>query len=90
LSILEIVQLRSTAQPAETLSERIESSIEGADLESSSVAIYRRNGLETDLAIHIHRNDETGSGGPSDLGLRLAFELRDYGRVDHTLWENLK
>jgi len=52
------------------------------------VYMYRREGLETDLAIHIHRADTAG-GEHSDLGLRLAAALREHGAVKHTVWKRL-
>ncbi|MDJ0764063.1 MAG: hypothetical protein QNJ97_13865 [Myxococcota bacterium] len=90
MKVLEIIQLRSAANAIEILSERIDASIQTAGETSMVLALYRRNELATDLAIHIHRSADQGSDGPSELGLRLASELKAYGLVDHTLWEELK
>ena len=54
------------------------------------VAVYRRNGLETDLAVHIHSHGEPDAAGQSDLGLRLASALRVHGLVEHTVWEEIE
>ena len=89
MKILEIIQLRSAAGSLEALCGQIDASIQVAAETSAVVAFYRRNGLETDLAIHIHSNATPGTAGPSELGLRLASELKAYGLVDHSLWEGL-
>ena len=90
VKILEIIQLRSAAGPLEAMCKQIGTSIHATDETSGVVAIYRRSGLETDLAIHIHRSATLGTVGPSDLGLRLASELESHGLVDHTVWEELR
>lgn len=89
MKVLEINQLRSAALPIEILSEQLDLSLQAAGESSTLVTLYRRNGLETDLAIHIHRSATPGVVGPSELGLRLVSELEAYGLVDHTLWEGL-
>lgn len=88
---LEIVHLRSSAEPLESLSRRIKESIgrEARDQEAV-ITIYRRCGLDTDLAVHILHHRVSDRRGPSDLALRLASALRAYGLVEHTLWEELE
>ena len=87
MKILEIIMLRSAAYTIDSLSAQIDESIKMAKGDPAVIGIFRRTGLETDLAIHIHRNEPKGDNGPSELGLRLASELRACGMVDHTLWE---
>ena len=55
MNILEIIQLRSTVYPPDTLSEHIKRSVRPAHKGSEHVTIYRRDVLGTDLAIHIYR-----------------------------------
>jgi hypothetical protein len=86
MKILEIIQLRSAAHPLEELSKQIDDSLRETSPASAIVAIYRRAGLETDLAVHIHRSATPETGGPSELGLQLASELKAYGLVEHTVW----
>ena len=52
---LEIIQLRSSATPLERLNEQIKKSIGSINEQAEVVTIYRRGGLETDLAVHIER-----------------------------------
>ena len=84
---LEIIHLRSSGQPIEVLTELIKRSIAPGGEKASTLKLYRCQGLATDLAVHILRSDVAGKRGPSDLALRLASELRAYGLVEHTIWE---
>ena len=86
---LEIVHLRSSGEPIESLTDRIRRSIEEGSEDASALTLYRRHGLETDLAVHVRRHGRAAGEGPSDLALRLASELRAYGLVEHTVWEEL-
>ena len=86
---LEIIHLRSSGDPIESLAELISASIREGGEEASTLELYRRHGLETDLAVHVRRHGTPGGEGPSDLALRLAAELRAYGLVEHTVWEEL-
>ncbi len=89
MKTLEIIQLRSTIYSIDSLSTKIGESIRARGEKSELVTIFRRDGLETDLAVHIRLSDVSGAGGPSKLGERLASALKDYGLVEHTLWEEL-
>ena len=85
---LEIIHLRSSGEPIESLTKLISASIREGGEEASTLKLYRRHGLETDLAVHVRRHGTVGGEGPSDLALRLASELRAYGLVEHTVWED--
>jgi hypothetical protein len=87
MSRLEIIHLRSWGMPFGTLSDLIRRSIHKTPLKQSSVILYRRNDLETDLAIHILQVEPREEYGPSVLGLRLASALGALGLVEHTVWE---
>ena len=88
MSTLEIVHLRSSGEPLETLAERIKESIwnEGG---GEVVTVFRRNGLETDIAIHIRHRHSNGGNGASTLAFNLASALRSFGIVEHTVWEEM-
>ena len=87
---LEIIHLRSSGEPVESLTKLISASIREGGEEASTLKLYRCHGLETDLAVHILSPDVAIKTGPSDLALRLASELRAYGLVEHTVWEELR
>ena len=90
MSQLEIIHLRSSCEPVESLAKLISASIREGGEEVSNLNLYRRFGLEADLTVHVRRHGLAGGDGPSDLALRLASELRAYGIVEHTVWGELK
>ena len=89
MSQLEIIHLRSSGEPLESLGRRIRESL-AAEGETTEVTLYHREGLGTDFAVHIRDLEAPGNAGPSRLGLQLASALRTLGLVEHTLWEELR
>ena len=85
---LEIIHLRSASDPVDSLCKRIKKSIYDKNYGTPIAVIYRRPQLETDLAIHI-QSDPGSSATAHQIALQLASELRAYGLVEHTLWEEL-
>ena len=86
MTILEIIQLRATREPLAPLIDEIRASTRRID-RAEVVMMYRRVGLETDLAIHIRRTELAEGSRQSDTGLRLASALKAHGLVEHTVWE---
>jgi hypothetical protein len=86
---LEIIHLRSSGAPIETLGKQIAEAVRAEGGPTDAVTIFRRCGLETDIALHLHHHDVSGSG-PSALALHLAAGLKALGLIEHTLWEELK
>ena len=87
---LEIIHLRSSGEPIAVLTGSIQDSIAAAGGDKPILTLYRRQGLATDLAVHVLHADTSAEAEPSDFGLRLASELRAYGLVEHTIWEELR
>ncbi len=90
MKTLEIIHLRSSGEPPDSLSDRIRESIWATGEQTEVVTIFRRNGLETDLAVHIHHSGAPGADVPSRLGLQLVSSLALFGLVEHSVWEELK
>ena len=86
MSTLEIIHLRLAGKVKEKLCEQIKESIAANEEVAAKVAVFRRDGLDTDIAIHIY-HDETPDSGSATLGLQLASELKANGLVQHTFWE---
>ena len=83
MSRLEIIHLRLAGGRPGGLVDQIRASIAGDDC-PTEVAVFHHARVSTDLAIHLRSG---GSGdGVSDLGIRLAAALREYGMVEHTVW----
>ena len=89
MKTLEIVHLRSSGKPIESLGEMIGESIRSGDEAAESITVYRRHGLGTDIAIHIRRFETGRMNGPSALAYQLANSLRAYGLVEHTMREEM-
>ena len=67
----------------ESLADRIRESIWAEGNGSRLATLYRRHGLDTDVAVHIRGN------GPSTLAAHLAIALREFGLVEHTVWDEI-
>jgi hypothetical protein len=89
MNTVEIVHLRSSGEPLEALAERIKESIWEDLWNGDAVTVFRRNGLETDIAIHIRHRHSNGGKGASTLAFNLANALRTFGIVEHTVWEEM-
>ena len=83
MSTLEIIHLRSSGEPLENLADLIRESIWAEGKGTEVATVYRRHGLDTDVAVHL-RGD-----GPNALAAHLALALREYGLVEHTVWEEI-
>jgi hypothetical protein len=86
---VEIVHLRSSSEPVDALAERIKESIWMDGSIDDTVTVFRRGGLETDIAIHIRHRRSNGGNGASILAFNLANALRTFGIVEHTTWEEM-
>jgi len=90
MNTVEIVHLRSSSEPLESLAERIKESIWAEGSNTQVVTVYRRYGLATDVAIHVRHLEAAGKNKPSTLASNLVDALRTFGLVEHSVWEELK
>lgn len=88
MKITEIIHVRLSAGIPQSLSEKIRKSIR-AEASAKIFTIFQRDNLKSDLAVHIHRNEDSSQIGPSQFGIHLASSLKEYGLVDHTVWKEL-
>jgi hypothetical protein len=88
MRVLEIVHLRSVGAPIDGLVEGIRTSLRQTVHGAPAVNLFRRHGLDTDLSIHI-QSDSSDSARAHAIALNLASELRAFGLVEHTRWEEL-
>ena len=89
MTILEIIQLRAAREPLALLIDEIRESARTAGERVEFITMYRRVGLQTDLAVHIRRTEAAEGSRESATGLRLASALRVHGLVEHTAWKEL-
>lgn len=82
---LEIIHLRLGGNAQASLIENIRKSIL-MRTEKHTVRLYTNASVSTDLSIHIQPKTRSKQKSYSDLGLRLAAALREFGMVKHTVW----
>lgn len=87
MSRVEIIHLRTSGESPTVLCQQIRESVKTEGDGAELLTMYRLEGLESDLAIHIRQHQPNPEIGPSALGLRLASALRSFGLVEHTVWE---
>jgi hypothetical protein len=85
MTTLEIIRLRMAGEEVEELLTLIRNSAAKTDPQRE-LMVYQRQGLGTDLAIHIRGQGSQEEAEASELGKRLASILRIYGLVDHSVW----
>lgn len=90
MAIMEIIRLRSAQHPMESLRKQISDSIPTDSLTGDSIAVFTSCGLESDVAVHIYRQEENALPEKSVLGIRLASAMRVYGMIEHSLWREMK
>jgi hypothetical protein len=89
MSRLEIVHLRLSGEPTESLSDMIRESIWAEGSSTEVVTVYRRQGLDTDVAVHIYHRESDDGDDPNTLAFNLASALRAFGLVEHSVWEEM-
>jgi hypothetical protein len=82
---LEIIHLRLAGALPTGLFEEIRQSTTNTT-DSASIRLYWRVNVENDIAIHLDLEESGPDKQASDLGVRLAAGLREYGMVEHTVW----
>lgn len=82
---LEIIHLRLAGPRPPGLVEEIRESIESQS-GLVSIRIYRHAAVATDVGIHLHLEADADDSRVTELGVRLASALREYGMVEHTVW----
>lgn len=89
MSRLEIIHLRTAGNSFGSLTRQIREALGSGVGGAGIVTLYRRHGLETDVAIHITCHGSGEKSGPSTFGLHVASAMSAYGLVEHTVWEEL-
>ena len=85
MKTLEIIHLRLAGDSPQTLIDAIRKSI-GSEPALMETRVYRHTRLRTDLAVHLRREATRRNDCASDIGIRLAALLREYGMVEHSVW----
>ena len=85
---LEIIELRSVDSNRELLESQLQKLINEVDKETKKQAIkaYSRVMIDTDFSIHLFHDSKKRENSGSQLGLRLASALKEFGLVNHSIW----
>jgi hypothetical protein len=85
---LEIIQLRTSERNRALLEtlllELVEDVIRAT--EGQAIKAYSRVMPHADYGIHLLHDSDSAESSGSQLGLRIASELRAYGIVNHSIW----
>ena len=85
---LEIIELRSAYGNKKLLESQLETLINEVDKETKkrAINIYSRVMIDTDFSIHLFHDSKKVENSGSQLGLRLASALKEFGRISHSIW----
>lgn len=85
---LEIIEMRSVDGDKDVLELHLEKLITEVEIEMHGKRFksYRRVTVETDFSIHLFHETEQIEKCGSELGLRLAAALKEFGMVNHSIW----
>ncbi len=83
---LEIIKLRSVGRNSELLKELLLSINKFNQSGLVELKTYHHAVLETDLSVHLHWESERPEQNGSNLGLRLAQALKEFGLIDRSIW----
>jgi hypothetical protein len=88
MNYLEIIELRSSNKDDEILSQKLTGFIDdlNKEYENYRVKLYRHLTVGTDWSFHLHIQNEINFTSPSQLGLRIASALQEFGLVHHSVW----
>ena len=84
---IEIIELRSYNFKPEILRELKLTVVEEEHSEDlKTLEIYFNASIDTDTSIHIHWQTKERGINKSTLGLHIALSLKQFGRVNHSIW----
>lgn len=85
---IEIIHLRvNRVHSVNAVKDLLEHALKTNSNEISHlVKIYHHQSIDEDLCVILHWNTAEMTRTLSDLGLRLTSALKDFGRVDHSIW----
>ncbi len=89
---VEIITLQSAGKDMEAILDEFSALMVDINQKPNSmkVTLYQHSAFTADLSFHIHQESKKSRVKESDLGLRLASALREFGRVSHVVWKEMK
>ncbi len=88
---LEIISLRCFNPDIEDMVKRYIAPMMNLEevKQSFEVKVYRHSKLEMDIVLNIKRKDNLTNNRKSIIGLRLADNLKPFGIINHSIWEEM-
>jgi len=88
---MEIIQLRMTGNRNLELevTPMIQAMKNYQDEQTRLVKLFRHKSIEGDWCLILQLESKNVDSTPSNLGLHLATSLREFGRVDHSVWSEM-
>ncbi len=85
---IELIHLRSIGdQNHEFINDLFNQTLKVVQKRDSQIlSIYRHQHIESDLCIVLQCKSNISVKPPSDLGIHLTSSLKEFGRVDHSVW----
>ncbi len=85
---LETIELRSVGNKRKLVESQLQKLINEVNKETKKPAIksYSRVLIDTDFSIHLFHDSKKVDNSGSELGLRLASALKEFGLVNHSIW----
>ena len=86
---LEIIELRSVGVDNKTVEVQVDTLLRqcAKSIEADGIRSYRRVTLNYDFSIHLFHETEHIERYGSELGLHLVSALREFGMINHSVWE---
>lgn len=84
---LEIIEIRISGNDHELLEFHFKQLVKEVNKEKEQkLILYRQLDLDTDISIHIFHDSIKAENSGSDLGIRIASALKEFGLVNHNVW----
>ena len=84
---LEVIEIRISRNDHELLESHFKQLVKEVNKgKEIKLILYRQLDLDTDISIHLFHDSIKVENSGSDLGLRIASALKEFGLVNHKVW----
>jgi len=84
---LEVLEIRISGNDHELLKSHLKQLVKEVNKEKrQKLIVYRQLDLDTDISIHLFHDLIKVENSGSELGLRVASALKEFGLVNHNVW----
>ena len=90
MKILEIIELRTAPGNTTTVENYLRDWLRESDKDAQVIKSYRHMNLNTDFSVHISYEINSGQVMPYTYGKQLAESLKEFGLVNHSVWNEQK